>query len=280
MRPDEDAIMDAAELIRDTYDKVAPTYDRDESDNVIVRLHWFLYERLTWNAVAAVLPEGRNLRILDAGGGSGLYAAQFAERGHHVTVLDISPGMLELAKARFAQRGLLALGAFAEGSILSLPFADGAFDLVFCEGDPVSYCPSQYRDAIAELCRVAVPGAYVVLGVDNRLAYVVGALRSGNKAEAMSILLTGRATCPYGLPTHAFTIRELEEAVDAASADVVEIFGKPVLLGEMLELFQAERGPDVDLWEARHELLALQERLAHEGYASSGGHLQVMARRR
>ena len=68
--------------------------------------------------------------------------------------------------------------------------------------------------------------------------------------------------------------------MDAAGADVVEIFGKPVLLGEMIEAFQAERGADVDLWEAREELLALQERLAREGYASSGGHLQVMARRR
>lgn len=273
--------MDATELIRDTYDKVAPTYDRDENDSVLVRrLHWFLYEHLTWNAVAAVLPEGRNLRILDAGGGSGQYAALFAERGHHVTVLDLSPGMLEQARARFAGRGLLARGAFEVGSILSLPFADGAFDLVFCEGDPVSYCTSQYREAIAELCRVAVPGAYVVLGVDNRAAYVVGALKSANKADAMSILLTGRGTCPYGLPTHAFTIRELEEAVDAAGADVVEIFGKPVLLGEMLEAFEAARGPGVDLWEAREELLALQERLVHEGYASMGGHLQVMARRR
>lgn len=273
--------MDVTDSIRDTYDKVAPTYDRDENDSKVVRrLLWFVYERLTWNAVAAVLPEGRNLRILDAGGGSGKYAALFAERGHHVTVLDLSPGMLEQARARFERQGLLERGAFEVGSILALPFADGAFDLVFCEGDPVSYCTSRYREAIAELCRVAAPGAYVVLGVDNRQTFFTAALRFGNKADAMSILLTGQGTCPYGLPTHAFTIPELQEAVDAAGADVVEIFGKPVLFIEMLEAFQAQRGADVDLWEARHELLALQERIAHEGYATAGFHLQVMARRR
>ena len=273
--------MDATERIRDTYDKVAPTYDRNEDEQKARRrLHWFLYESLTWNAVAAVLPEGRCLRILDAGGGSGKFAALFAERGHHVTVLDLSPGMLEQARARFAQRGLLAHGAFEVGSILSLPFADGAFDLVFCEGDPVSYCASRYREAITELCRVAAPGAFVVLGVDNRQAYFTTALSSGNKAEALSILLTGQATCPYGLPTHTFTLRELEEAVDAAGAEVVEIFGKPVLLREMVEALVAARGPGFDPWEAREEILALQERLAHEGYAVTGGHLQVMARRR
>lgn len=273
--------MDPTELIRDTYDKVAPTYDRDENDKAIRRrLHWFLYENLTWNAVAAVIPEGRSLRVLDAGGGSGKYAALFAERGHHVTVLDLSPGMLEQARARFAREGLLARAAFEVGSILSLSFADGSFDLVFCEGDPVSYCTSRYGEAIAELCRVAAPDAYVVLGVDNRQAYFTGALKFGLKAEAMSILLTGRWTCPYGLPTHTFTIPELEAAVHAAGADVVEIFGKPVLFDEVLEAFEAARGPGVDLWDARHELLELQERLAHEGYATTGGHLQVMARRR
>ncbi|MDI1479266.1 class I SAM-dependent methyltransferase [Polyangium sp. y55x31] len=273
--------MDSTERIRETYDKVAPTYDRDENELAIGRrLYWFLYESLTWNAVAAVLPEGRSLRILDAGGGSGKYGALFAERGHHVTVLDLSPGMLEQARARFDQRGLLTRGTFEVGSILSLPFADGAFDLVFCEGDPVSYCTSRYREAIAELCRVAARGAYVVLGVDNRQSYFQGALNAGNKAEAMEILLTGRATCPYGLPTHAFTIPELEEAVDAAGADVIEIFGKPMLFREVMEALTATRGPDFDPWEARQEILTLQERIAHEGYASAGGHLQVMARRR
>ncbi|MDI1434593.1 class I SAM-dependent methyltransferase [Polyangium sorediatum] len=273
--------MDSNELIRETYDQVAPSYDQDEADQVLRRrLYWFVYESLTWNAVAAVLPEGRSLRILDAGGGSGKYGALFAERGHHVTVLDLSPGMLEQAKARFAQRGLLPRAAFEVGTIVSLPFADGAFDLVFCEGDPVSYCTSQYREAIAELCRVAAPGAYVVLGVDNRQSYFLGALESGKKAEAMDILLTGRATCPYGLPVHAFTLRELEDAVDAAGAEVVEIFGKPILFREMLEALGAARGSGFDPWEARQEFLALQERIAHEGYTTAGGHLQVMARRR
>lgn len=267
--------MDSTELISETYDKVAPSYDVVQH-----RLHWFVYEGLTWNAVAAVLPEGRSLRVLDAGGGSGKYGALFAERGHHVTVLDLSPGMLEQAKARFTRQGLLTHGAFEVGSILSLPFADGAFDLVFCEGDPVSYCTSQYQEAITELCRVAAPGAYVVLGVDNRENYFRGALQSGNQAEALGILLTGRATCPYGLPVHTFTVRELEEAVEAAGADVVEIFGKPVLFREMLEALEAARGPDFSPWQARQEILALQERLAHEGYATAGGHLQVMARRR
>ncbi|APR82836.1 Putative S-adenosylmethionine-dependent methltransferase [Minicystis rosea] len=274
-------MMDSTALIRDTYDKVAPSYDRNEADRAArLRLYWFVHENLTWNAVAAVLPEGRSLRVLDAGGGAGKYGALFAERGHLVTVLDLSPGMVEQARALFAERGLLARGTFEVGDILSLPFADGAFDLVFCEGDPVSYCTTRYREAMTELCRVAARGAYVVLGVDNRQAYFVGAQIRGNQAAALEILLTGRGTCPYGLPIHAFTIPELEEGMNAAGADVVEIFGKPVMFREILEAFEATRSPGCDPWEARYEILALQERIAHEGYATTGGHLQVMARRR
>lgn len=267
--------MDSTDLIRDTYDNAAPSYDV-----VRHRLSWFVYDGLTWNAVAAVLPEGRSLRVLDAGGGSGKFGLMFAERGHHVTVLDVSPGMLEQARAHFTRRELLTRAAFEVGSILALPFADGAFDLVFCEGDPVSYCTTRYREAITELCRVAAPGAFVVLGVDNRENYFRGAFEAGDRAGALQILLTGRATCPYGLPVHTFTTRELEQAVAAAGADVLEIFGKPVLFREMVQALEATRGPDFDAWEAREEILAMQERLVHEGYASAGGHFQVMARKR
>jgi hypothetical protein len=37
------------------------------------------------------------------------------------------------------------------------------------------------------------------------------------------VLLTGKATCPYGLPVHSFTLKELEEAVRAAGGQVDEI---------------------------------------------------------
>ena len=119
-----------------------------------------------------------------------------AELGHHVTVLDLSPGMLEQARALVTKTALLDHASFAVGSVASLPLADASFDLVFCEGDPVSYCLDEYPRAIAELTRVVVPGGPVILGVDNRFDYFTGLLRSPRKAEALSVLLEGRSTCP------------------------------------------------------------------------------------
>lgn len=273
--------MNSAPSIRDRYDEVSPTYEDVSSNEVAMRVYWLAYDHLTWSATERRLPEdGRPIRVLDAGGGGGKFNVRFAERGHHVTVLDISPGMVERARAAFVERDLLSRGDFHVGDVLALPFADASFDLVFCEGDPVSYCLDQHPKALSELVRVAKPGAPIILGIDNRYAHFLGALMGGAEDKAMGVLRDGRSLCPYGLPVHAFTLNEIKSAVTAAGADVEEIFGKPVLFFQIMQALAAERGPGFDAWEARDEIIALQERFAHEGYASFGGHLQVMARRR
>jgi ubiquinone/menaquinone biosynthesis C-methylase UbiE len=263
------------------YDEVSEKYGKLPFVDRERELYWLAYDRLTWAAVERLLPkDGRVWRVLDAGGGAGKFGTLFAERGHSVTVLDLSAGMLESARTAFREKGLLERAHFVEGNVMALPFAEALFDLVFCEGDPVSYCLDGHPQAVRELVRVAKPGAPVVMGLDNRQEYFKGTLKYGKPEEALDILLTGRAVCPYGLPVHTFTLPELHAAVDEAGARVEEIFGKPVLFWEVLEALKAKRGPGFDAWEAREEVLALQERLAHEGYAASGGHFQVMARRR
>lgn len=265
--------------IRSRYDEVSPQYNGPPAQ-VTHKIFWMAYEHLTWKPVEALLPKDKVWRVLDAGGGGGKFGVRFAELGHHVTVLDISPGMLEGARKVFTERGVVERATFVEGNVAELPFQDASFDLVFCEGDPVSYCVDEYPKAIRELVRVVVPRGPVVMGLDNRQEYFKAAVRSPKKAEALQMLLNGKASCPYGLPVHTFTVPELYKAVAAAGAEVEEIFGKPVLFFEVLEAMQAERGPSFDPWAAREEIIALQERLAHEGYAVSGNHLQVMARRK
>lgn len=273
--------MDAAQSIRDRYDEVSPRYEREDPTEAAVRLYWLAYEHLTWSAVERLLPsDGTSLRVLDAGGGGGKYGVRFAERGHRVTVLDISPGMLDRARALFKEHGLVDRAAFEVGDVLALPFPDASFDLVFSEGDPVCYCLDRYPEALAEICRVAEPKAPIVLGIDNRYAHFLSALQGGAEDKALGVLRTGKSLCPYGLPVHTFTLTEINDAVVAAGADVEEIFGKPVLFFQVLQALAAERGPGFDPWEAKEEILALQSRFAHEGYAGLGGHLQIMARRR
>lgn len=64
-------------------------------------------------------------RVLDVGTGSGLFAEAFAQQVQAVVGVDISEEMLETA------RRLVSGVDFQRAPMEALPFADGAFDLVF-----------------------------------------------------------------------------------------------------------------------------------------------------
>jgi SAM-dependent methyltransferase len=96
----------------------------------------------------------RGTRLLDVGCGSGLTLAIAADRGAVPSGLDISPGLLDIARNRLPDADL------REGDMESLPFGDAAFDAVTgvnafqFAGDP--------RRALAEAARVTKPGGRVV----------------------------------------------------------------------------------------------------------------------
>lgn len=85
--------------------------------------------------------------VLDVGVGSGVFAEEFARRGLSVTGVDVNPEMIE------ATRGYVPQGTFLEAPADALPFADGAFDLVYL-GHVLHEVPDPVR-ALAEARRVA-----------------------------------------------------------------------------------------------------------------------------
>ncbi len=98
-------------------------------------------------------------RILDAGCGVGMYAAQFARFSEHVVGVEI-----DLPAARQARGRVPAIvNAPAE----ALPFADASFDVVFSH--EVLEHVADDRLAAAEIARVAAPGGRIVIFVPNRL---------------------------------------------------------------------------------------------------------------
>ncbi|MCW5696057.1 MAG: bifunctional demethylmenaquinone methyltransferase/2-methoxy-6-polyprenyl-1,4-benzoquinol methylase UbiE [Bauldia sp.] len=75
---------------------------------------------------------GRPFRVLDLAGGTGDVAFRIAGRSEvaSITVADINPAMLDVGRARAADRGLARRVSFAEANAESLPFADASFDAV------------------------------------------------------------------------------------------------------------------------------------------------------
>jgi SAM-dependent methyltransferase len=111
-----------------------------------------LYER-----VLERLDPRPGTRLLDAGCGSGLFAAIAAERGAAVTGIDAAEGLVRYARtARSAAR-------FVVGDLERLPFADGDFDLVTAFNS-VLYAAAPRR-ALAEIARVTAACGRAVITV-------------------------------------------------------------------------------------------------------------------
>lgn len=84
---------------------------------------------LRWAAeLRAHLPEGRRLRILDVGTGTGYFAVLLAAMGHEVIGIDLTPAMIDEAGALARERGVEA--SFAVMDAQEPDFPDSSFDAV------------------------------------------------------------------------------------------------------------------------------------------------------
>lgn len=102
-------------------------------------------------------------RVLDLGSGAGtdsLVAALMVGPEGSVTGIDMTPEMVEKARAGAAGLGLENV-TFVEGEAERLPFPDSTFDVVISNG-VIDLIPD--KDAVfAELHRVLVPGGRIQL---------------------------------------------------------------------------------------------------------------------
>ncbi|MFD4557859.1 class I SAM-dependent methyltransferase [Streptomyces sp. NPDC058469] len=104
-------------------------------------------------------------KVLDIGCGTGRFTVPMAEKGAHVSGLDISRPMLDVASSKLAERGLSA--DLREGDMAHLPFPDDSFDTV-TSMLALMHVPLQDRQAVfGEVARVLRPGGRMLLGVKN-----------------------------------------------------------------------------------------------------------------
>lgn len=134
---------------------------------------------LRWREVERHL-EGVQI-ILDIGAATGAFSIPLAQRGFHVTHVDLSPAMLAIAREK--ARDLPNI-EFLEGNACRLAlFRDRSFDLVLNMDGAISFSGSKAIPAIQETCRVAK--ATVILTVSHLAQMTAGWVGS-------SLLLTGQ----------------------------------------------------------------------------------------
>jgi len=114
------------------------------------RTAWLLSAAEPWRTALEAIAEARPTTVLDAGCGSGDFAATIA--APEVVCVDFSAAAVEAAR----RRGLRA----ELGRIEQLPFEDGAFDVVTCNW--VLYHLAEPEAGVAEIERVLRPGGRFV----------------------------------------------------------------------------------------------------------------------
>jgi SAM-dependent methyltransferase len=106
-------------------------------------------------AVAEAAPE----RVLEVGGGPGELSERIArELAAEVVMVDVSPRMVELARARGVDARV--------GDVQELPFADGEFDVAVAAW--MLYHVPDLDRGLSELCRVLRPGGRLVAVTNGR----------------------------------------------------------------------------------------------------------------
>jgi SAM-dependent methyltransferase len=103
--------------------------------------------------------ESSKTRILDAGCGDGVHLKILTEEDlfHEeptIVGMDISRKAVVLAQKRVGQQNPVV-----QGDVVSIPFTDNSFDIVFSFG-VLAYSTSPHL-AFAELCRVVRPGGFI-----------------------------------------------------------------------------------------------------------------------
>jgi SAM-dependent methyltransferase len=147
--------MESPETTRRSYDTVAAAYAdrlRDELDGKPL-------DRALLAAVLEQRPAGTPIGDLGCGPGhvTGWLAAHPATDGATAVGVDLSPGMIEVARRE--QPG----AEFRVGDLRSLPAADGEFGAVIAFYSIIHLGPGQLPGALAEMHRVLRPGGLALL---------------------------------------------------------------------------------------------------------------------
>ncbi|WP_427385233.1 class I SAM-dependent methyltransferase [Janibacter sp. G56] len=186
--------------VQRAYDTLAETYATHLPDT---RAESLLELAVVDAFVEAVTAGGQDGGVLDAGCGAGRMSRYLADRDCAVRGIDLSPGMVEMAKRDHPDLD------FAVGSLTDLPFPDRTFAGVMLWYSAIHTPTAGQPRIFAEAARVLRPGGHLVIG-----------LQAGQGVRDVSASYA-RLGLEVELQRYLFTADEV--AAHAAGAGLTEI---------------------------------------------------------
>ena len=142
-----------------------------------------------WAALDPLIGTGQPLRVLDVGGGSGMFAVPLARLGHEVTVVDPSADALATLQRRAGTEGVAdrVRGLQGDGDRLGDVLDDAAgYDLVLCHS--VLVVVDDPAGTLRQIAGALRPGGTVSVATVNRAGAVLARALGGHPVEALALL--------------------------------------------------------------------------------------------
>jgi len=199
------------ESIRKRWNEHAERYDEWYKT-----FHGAVEHHVDWKLLRKHLPQNRDARILDAAGGTGRITLPLAKMGYSVTLCDISPGMLSVARQKLQRAGVLDKVEICECDVYKLRFADESFDFVLCWDG--------MADAAKELVRVTKKGGKISIFLVNKYGAAIRKI-SEDSASALA-LLRSKSSYVYDEEKKykAIDVEEARELFEKEGVKVIKIY--------------------------------------------------------
>jgi ubiquinone/menaquinone biosynthesis C-methylase UbiE len=200
-----------AESIRKRWDKHAATFDRwYETFKGAAENH------VDWELLKRHLPRSKDARILDVAGGTGRITLPLAKMGYSVTLCDISPKMLNVARRKLFKEGVLERVEISECDACRLRFPDESYDFVLCWNGT--------SDATKELIRVTKKGGRISVYLMNKCGVAISEFHENPDSSLALLKSRPNHVFHHGEKTLAVDVDEARELFEKAGIRVIETY--------------------------------------------------------
>jgi ubiquinone/menaquinone biosynthesis C-methylase UbiE len=151
-------MINAEPTLNKKWDEYYSKYEDTPVGRLAALINRHLCRRMVISELFKVVKKDNGLKMLEAGCGSGVMSSYLADR-NEVTVMDLSWDALKSARKNFIRNK--TTGQFVHCDILSMPFPDGSFDVVWNQG-----VIEHFRDpvpAMKEMMRITKHGGHAVI---------------------------------------------------------------------------------------------------------------------
>ncbi|PEQ96133.1 methyltransferase type 11 [Bacillus sp. AFS006103] len=133
--------------------------------------------------------QGDHLEVFDIGGGPGRYSLYLAEKGHKVSLLDLSKQNIVVAKEKSLERGI-TLESYIHGNALELENFNRTFDVILLMG-PLYHLTkeSDRRIAVEGALRLLKPNGIIVTAFISNYAPLQNYLSDVSPIDSVSEIL-------------------------------------------------------------------------------------------